>query len=485
VKRVWTTARVRLVGVALFAVWLVFFSVIGRWTTPIRGAYYTRTTQVAANTELFVRNGVSIETHTFNEDVPLRIYDTPVYQALSALLAKGVGVGAELSGKLVSVLFVLGVIVVAVLVPLSAGVRLFFVAAFLASPAISFYAFNALPDVMCVSLVAVATLLFYSALDSGAKTAAVWLVPTCVFVAALVKPPTIAPFVGAIVVYLVLCGKSGRKPVRSLSGLAIGTFVVALVINRWIYVSVNGQNGAVSGHDLAWYFGTLDQRVDLRNYWELMTRLGKDALGVPIAFACLVAVVWAWRARRRPGVLFSYAAVFACLAYLLVFFNLCVVHSYYHMSVVPLMAAATGSFLTVERRPGSAAKALLWGSAVVALLWLPRREAFLRQRHHDDDAYVDAVAVRSIVPPDSHLVRVTRNDGDWDPSLHYWSRRFGRNVGRDRLTGFLERYGRHARSPWFLYVPRGLAASVDAQDLSRFAFKQLEQGVLLRIPVPH
>jgi hypothetical protein len=72
--------------------------------TPLHGSHLFRQAHVAANIETYLRDGLSLHPRTYNRDVPLVLYDFPLYQLTAAVAARLTGGDPLLIARVLSTL---------------------------------------------------------------------------------------------------------------------------------------------------------------------------------------------------------------------------------------------------------------------------------------------------------------------------------------------------------------------------------------------
>ena len=85
-------------------------------------------------------------------------------------------------------------------------------------------------------------------------------------------------------------------------------------------------------HNAGWYYGTLEQRLDIDNWLVLKDRFFDDLLGIS---GLILLVLGFWRLKKNWFIILWIAGA---MLYMLIFFNLNIVHNYYQIPFVPLCA---------------------------------------------------------------------------------------------------------------------------------------------------
>lgn len=93
-------------------------------------------------------------------------------------------------------------------------------------------------------------------------------------------------------------------------------------------------------HNAGWYYGSLEQRLIAENWFILKDRLLFEVSGIAGMILFLIGLCFV---RKR---LFITLWIIGTLLYLLVFFNLNVIHNYYQLPFVPIVSVVIGLTLT-------------------------------------------------------------------------------------------------------------------------------------------
>ena len=177
----------------------------------------------------------------------------------------------------------------------------------------------------------------------------------------------------------------------------------------------------------AWYFGALAERLDPTRWLILLQRLIFDVAN-PLGVLLAAWGAWGWlRARRQPVVAFAASWLLGAALYLLTFFSLNWMHSYYQIPLLAPVALLAAAFLDrlaaaprLVARLGAVALLLAMGAVS---LWYTSRAYY----HVDWRAVHAGELIRSHTAPDDLIVAYLYDDNrDYaDPRLLYQARRRG------------------------------------------------------------
>ncbi|MFN7987411.1 MAG: hypothetical protein U0529_08065 [Thermoanaerobaculia bacterium] len=340
--------------------------------------------------------------------------------------------------------------------------------AFLATPLAQHYARALVVDLFAVG----AGLLAFALAASGLRRGSVPTLALAALVAvpaALVKGPVLLPIAPPLVLLAL-----ARREKRLLVPAALLGLVPVAAFALW-RLHAEAVNGAAPDwsfipdyHRMTnmgrWYFGSLAQRLDPVAWKSLAGRLPK-ALAGPGGAALVVsaALLLPWRTDRRAlGAWLAGAAV-----YVLVFWNLNVVHDYYQLATLPALSLlAAGPLALLPARLASrpfrwlAPLALLGAVAAVNVGWADRHLYLVPQVGL---AFGKEVRSRT---PEGALVIAVRDDVDARcPLLLEPSRRDGWSVREEFLTAEVVRRLEALGATHLAWVRRGPAAPARAAAL--------------------
>ena len=88
-----------------------------------------------------------------------------------------------------------------------------------------------------------------------------------------------------------------------------------------------------------WYFGTIDQRMTSKNYLTILGRVYVQMLSL----SGLVTLILGFYAVAKRKAAFYFFWLFSAVLSIMVFFNLNVVHNYYHLILTPVLAVFCGA----------------------------------------------------------------------------------------------------------------------------------------------
>ena len=320
---------------------------------------------------------------------------------------------------------------------------------FLASPLAQHYGRALVADLLAIGLGLAAFALAAGALARG-RAGGLLLAALVATPAALVKAPVLLPLLPPLLL-LAAAPRSRRLLVPG----ALCALLPAAAFAFW-RLHAEATNGAAPDwsfipdwHRMTdmgrWYFGSLAQRLDPVAWKTLAARAAREALG-PAGALLLAAGLLLLPRREDVRALAAWLA--GAALYVLVFWNLNVVHDYYQLAALPaaaLLAAGPLKLLSARlaaRGPGAAAAslALLVLVAATATWWGDRR---LYAVPAVGRAFGEAVRAAT---PESALVVAVKDDVDARcPLLLEPSRRDGWSVREEFLSpaivGRLRRLG--------------------------------------------
>ncbi len=205
-------------------------------------------------------------------------------------------------------------------------------------------------------------------------------------------------------------------------------------------------------HSWGWYLGSLQQRAAWQSWWTLLQRLALDVVG-PGGLGLGLWGLARWR--RLPGRRFLALWLAGLGLYVLLFFNLNLVHDYYQLPLLaPAAILCAGGLLQLGRRPAlrAALLALLAGANV----------AYAELSYYQQSPGLEEAAdlIRRHTPPRA-LVIVTYGEMDCrDPRLLFRARRRGWSLPQAALRpAALRRLQQEEGAAYWAFVgpgpPRG------------------------------
>jgi len=357
---------------------------------------------------------------------------------------------------------------------------LYAAAFFLFTPLSIFYGRVPMLDMLEIML-CVGFMYYLAAYIVGGKSTKYLVVGSLVACAAFtVKPPYAAP---VFVALLYLCWITYGK--RPKVGVVISMLVPVLAMFLWQRYA-NATNSLYQAQypykDLAyaiqvklvppntWYFGTLAQRLQLGNYAKLFVRVLAGILAGAGAIPLVVGLMT--RIEERDRMFYVWLA--AVLGSFFVFFNLNVVHDYYQMPLLPVVAVfcARGLQLIEDGlriRLSNSAVAIsltafwvVYAACVCGVMW---KVGYFRPLA---STQVTAGQEMSRVLTDDSLVAVSTPSGDlWDPTILYFADKRGFTVPQARLDQGMLSYLRQSGVRWLVVTDGGALIPPPTQSLLR------------------
>ena len=187
----------------------------------------------------------------------------------------------------------------------------------------------------------------------------------------------------------------------------------------------------------AWFYGTLEQRLDPKTWHVLAWRVWREIAGPIGVMLVALALATTPAAARRFGtrpVLVLWAWGLGALGYVLVFYNLNVIHSYYQLPLVAVVAMFVALGLATFRREWSDLVPWVSSFAVAGALALLTVHSLVLARgryYQADEPRAQAAAIiRSQTAPNALIVTaISHDDRTDDPRLLYRASRYGWSMG--------------------------------------------------------
>jgi hypothetical protein len=435
VSRGWSLA---LLPALLLALWNL--------RAPLHGSHLFRQAHIAANIETYLRDGISLHPRTYNYDVPLALYDCPLYQVAVALTCRLLNGDPLVTARVLSGLsFILALAVLSRLMS-AAGVarpQRALALVFFANASLNlFYVQTPLVDTLAETASLVSLLAFTSWNETAEAPWWCLMVLSGVAAALIKNPVELSSLVAAV---------WSRARTRAWRGLVSGGMLVyvaslgAAVLGFKLYANAtNGATGLITPWEEGQYFGSASQRFDPDAWAPIVRTLGLLVLNpVTLVLASGGALTWLLRSKSRRRAVFGGLFVGA-IASVLVFLNRYRVHNYYLLPLVFPFAffAAHGvqqcRVLGRAWRRGGRKGGTAFSAAVVVLSLAAT--AFFSWRGYDELATVDPTKqargewVQKRSSPDDFVIWVVGGDDDnWNPAFLYFAKRDGYNLNRSHL----------------------------------------------------
>jgi hypothetical protein len=420
----------RWIGAALFAAWTLhsaFLLSIG-WHNPIGPPHGFRQTQTAIASRALLEGGPFLRYETPVLGAPWSVpFELPLYQWITAEVARATGARLEVAGRVVGVAFFalsLGLFA-GILRVLDVGVegQLLFLCMVVGSPLYLFWSRAFLIESTALFFAAAYLLAALEARRrrSGAAMGAASLLGA---LAGAIKATTLAPFL--LVAAIDWAAAARRGPRRPGWALLLVFGAPLLATQQWIAYADRVKSENVLGRHLTsgalttWSFGSLAQKLSPAPYLTSLGQAVPDALGHELLVVPMLAGALLCDAESRGRFAISLAAF---LSAPLVFTNLYAVHNYYaYANGIFLLAAYFWVARGLARRGGAwrVAAALLVATALLAQSVAYSERYLPLQRRAGYWIIGLGEQIRARTSPHEVLVVFGL---DWSPELAYFAHR--------------------------------------------------------------
>lgn len=390
------------------------------------------------------------------------VLECPLPQAAAALVQRALGTDSLVAARSVFFAsFLLAVVALWAALRASAGDDLarWATLVFLATPLAQHYSRALVVDLFAIG----GGLLAFALAASGLERGSVPRLALAAFVAvpaALVKGPVLLPLVPPLLV-LALARRDRRLlPGAALLGLLpLAAFVLWRLHAERVNAAAPDWSFLPDYHRMTnmgrWYFGSLAQRLDPIALKTLAGRIPRAVAGPAGAALFLLAVALFPRRTDWRTVL---AWLAGAVLYVLVFWNLNVVHDYYQLAVLPALALLLAGPLSLLSSRLAVRRPLPWAAPLALLAVVSAVNVHWADRHLYAVPPVGLAfgdAVRSLTP-ESALVVAVKDDVDARcPLLLEPSRRDGWSVREQFLTPAVVRRLRSLGATHLAWAHRG------------------------------
>jgi hypothetical protein len=420
---------------------------------PLGGSHAFRQAHVAANIEIFVRDGLSLRPSTYNEDTSFSpAFDFPLYQLVVAAICRLAPAEPLRAARVVNLAFFVAALVVLDRLLVQAGIRRWPRAGalgfFAYAPLALFYFQAPIVDGLAL-LLALLSLQQYVSLEAGGvPTRARLVLLLSAFLSTLIKSPVYLPVLLAI-----LWHRARRRGVRTLvrgDGAALlAAAGLALLCFKLYWMTANGASQPLTSWERQHYFGTLAERFHPAAWRPVIGDLVLlTSNPVVVVLAAGGALYWTRRARAPVAPVFTGLLLGGAIT-LLVFFHLYRPHNYYQLPLVFPIAffGAQGlEGLRLLARAGRRSGRPVWPAARVAVpilvlaagVWgwaafgrlavsseaievLRSRGEWIRERTNADDYVIYTFPANGEADP-------------WNPLYLYYAKRRGYDLPSGEVT---------------------------------------------------
>ena len=425
-------------GAAVFAIALVqlLFFTLYTLNQPLTDMGGFRPAQTVVNIPYMFSQGAWLNyiTPVFGEPW-IAMFEFPLYQWCVALLSTLTSLSIDASGRIVSALFAIGVLwpmaVLAQTLALSWRFVLIASALWLLAPVVVYWGRSVLIETASAFLAAV-WLAYYIRFLATREYRDFAVCLGFGVLSALVKVTALAGFlvVGAGYTGYFLWQRRHEFACAFGPALIAGSTVIVAAAALWawsrqadFYLHQNPLASLVSfGNLQSWYFGRLKDRMGIELWtWTIRDRALAEGLGI----AWLVVLIGWIRLSPRSLAFWSFLLVIAgYLSVFLLFPNLHIIHNYYQVENVILLATAAAivieALLREQRRiEGYGILAIV----IVGQFWTLYFGYYLQHLKKDlrqDPRYQTALVLRNATPPDAVVIVFGL---DWGSDLPYFANR--------------------------------------------------------------
>lgn len=285
----------------------------------------------------------------------------------------------------------------------------------------------------------------------------------------LIKAPYVFYFALPLIAY---AARSSGKRVFPFLATPLITSAAAFAIWRMHVEAINGLApdwsfipGYIKHVDMGgWYYGPLSMRLRWEPWRELLSRIRSEATswwGFWLCWLGLVVSLYSWARRRTTGDEFLAAWAIGLLGYVLIFFNLNVLHDYYQIPLLALTSLLIARALDLpmqlwgERFPTLARVASVLAFALLAsksIEWTERNFYKVDWMLVEAGKLVEENTARDALV----IASTTTHTNPRDPRLLERAHRYGWSINRDDLTPELvKELARFGATHIVLVVPEG------------------------------
>jgi hypothetical protein len=438
----------------------------------IDGHHQFRQAHVISNIDLLILNGYSLVTDAWARNIPIKIFDFPLYQNLVALLANLslMKVSPLLLGRLVNVgLFVFNCALfywILRRLDFSAAVGALTLFFYSTSPLAAFYDRAIVPDNLATTL-SFLSLAGFLQWQKEEDMRAYLVMLICGVLAALIKNPVYLPVCLFIGLWFTL--QNSLRAILAPKMLFFMAFIGLAIVTFKLYGNfINYASLSTPQGEYSWYFGNLEQRTNVGIYQKIIKRVAVE-FGSPLVFLAFVYGIYSLftpPSLSNEQKVFAYGLLFGALITILIFLNLHYVHNYYQIPFVFIYStvAAIGAERIIRKIDWSV-RFRSKATVAVVLVLLTIIYSFAISRDEPAQLIAQGKAIQEHTKVGDFVFFVVEKPTQ-DPKYLYFAQRHGYNLAvQDADFGkqdFAELYGKdvgdadHA----YVFVPLAFAADV-------------------------
>lgn len=418
-------------------------------TFQLNGNGLFRQTQTAGLIMEYFRNGINMfypKMITLGEPGIL-VLEFPLYQAIAALLYKIFFPNVVFAKLLTVIIGVLSIYYIYRISMKFLGQRSSLLAAFFYAfaPLNSYYQSVPMPDALTVFL---SLLMLDSLIEGIINERKPFLIPAVLAatVGLMMKSPYVAPlYLPFIYLYFKKRGlKSFLTPSLLIVFIVPFTFMVLWQAHVNSVNEIYFNNADYPFREMrpsvivkmkplnAWYFGTLDQRLDIHSYFNIAQRIKKTIFSVVGIIFFIPGIIYFFRNKTLN---FFKVWLLAILASIMVIFNLNVVHTYYQLPILPLTSVicGIGASHLIERSKNK--KALLIITVLLLAAFSVNSFRYHIRYASGDKDYQKIGRFIDTSIEKNQMVAISHPTIDlYDPSIMYFTNRHGFTLSHNRLN---------------------------------------------------
>lgn len=200
-----------------------------------------------------------------------------------------------------------------------------------------------------------------------------------------------------------------------------------------------------------WYFGTSEQRMELKNYFTILERIYLQMLSLAGVFSLLPGFFQV--AKKKAAFFFLW--LLSVLLSIMIFFNLNVVHNYYQLPLTPILAifCGAGAAYIVGRFRHILVSRTLAAGLIIPFMYM--HYPVLNEFFGEENNYLEVGRfIDNSIDKNAMIATATPfSDQDlWYPVVMYYSDRHGLNLIHRRLDEDMIEYLRDSRIKYLALV---------------------------------
>ena len=470
--------------------WLISISIFGLllrlvgFDHDIDGNHMFRQAHVASNIEYLIANGLLTHPDAYEQHFSIRYFDYPLYQQLSYLLHQVTSIPAVQSGRIINLICYVALNIYTWLllkeVDTPKKIIEYTLGFYALSGLAAFYNRAIVPDNLATVL-SFASLYYFVRWRASNTWQNYCLTLLTAVLCLIIKVPVYLPIVITILTWFLLV-----EPLSKLFHpkiIVLGFCIVGSILGFTYFSSMINFGTFEGTHGFQWYFGTLDQRLNIDSYVSLFKRLNKSILSQVSFIFSVIGIYSFYRqsptSNKKQTALIT-GLLFGALITVFTFFNVNLIHNYYqipyisifcffaaygfHNKVLPLLSS-------LWKTKQKSKKAFATFICIISITEICIRSVKIKKKEQVNTANIGVFIEQNTSKKDFVLYTKRKMNGS-DPMYLYFAKREGVNLSEGKLKSLSKhaslvksRYKPYQR--YIIFIEEGITPPENIQPFAQ------------------